>query len=142
MPILNYTTKISAGATVGEIQAKLAAHGANGVSIDYDSGMPEALAFRIQTPHGLVTFRMEANWRGVLAAMEADQNVPRAQVRPDQAQRVAWRILKDWVEAQLAIVEAGLATLTKVMLPYAVTATGQTVYQRLETEGPELLQLG
>lgn len=36
MPILNYTTKIAAAKTVGEIQAILARAGAQSISIDYD----------------------------------------------------------------------------------------------------------
>jgi hypothetical protein len=41
--------------------------------------------------------------------MRGDRKVPRSKCTEDQAQRVAWRIVKDWVEAQMAIVEAQLA---------------------------------
>jgi len=45
--------------------------------------------------------------------------------------RVSWRILKDWVEAQMALVETHMVTLEQVFLPYAVTDDGQTIYDRL-----------
>jgi hypothetical protein len=43
---------------------------------------------------------------------------------------VAWRIIKDWTEAQLALVQAGVAELAEVFLPYAThPQTGQTFYE-------------
>jgi hypothetical protein len=42
---------------------------------------------------------------------------------------VAWRITKDWVEAQLAIIESQMVTTAQVFLPYAVTSNGQTLYE-------------
>ena len=58
----------------------------------------------------------------------------------EQARRVAWRILKDWVAAQLAIVEAEQAQMAEVFLPYAVESqTGQTMFQLfLEQHAREL----
>ena len=47
----------------------------------------------------------------------------------EQAQRVAWRIVKDWLEAQLAIIETEMVTLDQVMLPYMQGDNGQTVYE-------------
>lgn len=48
----------------------------------------------------------------------------------EQAARVGWRIIKDWIEAQLALVQTQMVTLDQVFLPYARTNTGETVYQR------------
>jgi len=42
---------------------------------------------------------------------------------------VAWRIIKDWIEAQLAIVEAEMVEMAEVFLPYAVTKSNKTLYQ-------------
>jgi hypothetical protein len=48
---------------------------------------------------------------------------------------VAWRVLKDWLEAQLALIEAGVADMSQVMLPYMRGDDGLTVWQRyLERE--------
>lgn len=38
MPIKNYTTKVPAAKTVGEIQAILARHCASRIMLDYDDG--------------------------------------------------------------------------------------------------------
>lgn len=55
--------------------------------------------------------------------------VRRSFVTRKHARRVAWRILKDWIEAQAAIIEAGMATFDDVLLPYMLAPGGQTVYE-------------
>ena len=66
---------------------------------------------------------------GVLAAMKADAKVSRTQCTPEQAAKVAWRIAKDWLEAQSALIDAQLATLDEVMLPYLIDGnSGKTLY--------------
>jgi hypothetical protein len=45
-------------------------------------------------------------------------------------ERVAWRIVKDWIEAQMAIVEAGQAEMAEVFLPYATIEDGTTTMFR------------
>jgi len=135
MAILNYTTSIAAEKTVSEIQTKLSKANAQAVMCEYDNGILCRLSFRIDTPHGLIAFQLPANIDGVFAAMQRDKKVPRSARTREQASRVAWRIIKDWVEAQLAIIEAGMATLTQVFLPYAQTNNGETIYQAFEKQG-------
>ena len=47
MAIKNYTTKVDAYTSIGEIQGALARHGATKIMIDYDNGKPQAIAFGI-----------------------------------------------------------------------------------------------
>lgn len=134
MPILNYTTMISPHKTVGEIQEILARSGAMAVSIDYDThGQPDALMFLIKVRDEPISFRLPSRWQGVYKRLLEDPKVPRAQRNEEQARRVAWRIVKDWCQAQLAVVDAGQAMLAEVFLPYAVTQSGATVYQVFES---------
>lgn len=126
MPILNYTTSIDAHKTGMEISSILARHGASMIATMYDAGQPAGIAFKIMTPQGLLDYRLPANTSGVLAKLKQSRQVPQRSKTQEQATRVAWRILKDWVEAQLAIVEAGMVALDEVMLPYMVGDGGQT----------------
>jgi hypothetical protein len=41
---------------------------------------------------------------------------------------VAWRICKDWIEAQMAYIKAQQAVMSQVFLPYIVNSNGDTVY--------------
>lgn len=103
MPIMNYTTKVDVFVTLGEIQGQLVKHGAKKIMQDYDNdGHIAALSFLIDTPNGLRGIRLPANVDAVWAVL-TNQKV---KCDRDQAKRVAWRIVKDWVAAQMAILES------------------------------------
>lgn len=136
MAILNYSTEVSADRTASQIQSRLVKARAQAVMMEYDDdGVLTHLAFRVQSEHGPIAFRLPANVDGVYQAMLRDQSVPRSKKTKDQAARVAWRICRTWVEAQLAVIEAGMATLPEVFLPYAQLPSGETVYERVARHG-------
>lgn len=139
MAILNYTTSIDSEKSISEIQKILVKHGANKIVTDYSNGFPSAVTFCLMIKENMVGFSLPANYSGVLKAMKEDRKIPRGKCTEEQAQRVAWRIVKDWVEAQMAIVQAQLADVAEVFLPYAITNTGQTMYQRIQGDGMKLL---
>jgi hypothetical protein len=134
--LLNYTTSISGDKTVSEIQGKLALAGARQVLHEYDGfGNVSSVSFRINTQFGEMAFRLPANIRAVEEVLKrqarAGKIARKFENDPAQAARVAWRILKDWIEAQLALIETGMVTVEQVFLPYAQNATGQTIYESL-----------
>lgn len=140
MPILNYTTKIDSYKTLTEIQKILSSHGANKIVTDNDAaGNPIALTFCIQFNNAPIAFCLPCNFSGVLKAMRKSGKVPKSLCNEDQALRVGWRIIKDWIEAQMAIIEADLASMTEVFLPYAVTKEGKTLFQFIQTDSRLLL---
>ena len=61
MAVLNYTTRIAATKTVGEMQNALAQAGASRISTDYEDGRPSALSFMLVTPHGPRHFTLPVN---------------------------------------------------------------------------------
>lgn len=134
MPILNYTTSIDAETSVAKIQKMLAMAGASEVMQQYDgNSVLIGLAFRMRTAQGVISFRLPANIEGVHAVLLRDKRVKEKKHKTrEHAARVAWRILKDWIEAQIAIIESEMATAAQVFLPYATTDNGQTVYERFE----------
>lgn len=141
MPILNYTTKVDYEKTMQEITKILVAHGANKIIGDYDSEkVLSGISFHLEINGNPVSFQLPCNYRGVLKAMKNDRKVPRSQCTEAQAARVSWRIVKTWVEAQMAIVEAELADIAEVFLPYAVTVSGKTLYNRIK-ENPSSMPL-
>lgn len=139
MAILNYTTTIDPFKTIGEIHAVLVKHGATNISVDYADKLPTALTFLVDLNGEFVNFRLPSNHTRVYKALCKDQNIARKYKTQEQARRVAWRIVKDWVEAQMAIIEAGLATLPEVFLPYAVVANGQTLFDSVSQNGMKFL---
>lgn len=141
MAILNYTTTIDLEKSISEIQKCLTKTGlVDKIVTDYSNGIPSSLTFCINLKGNVIGFSLPANFKGVLNAMEKNKAVPRNKCNEKQAQRVAWRILKDWVEAQMAIVEAEIAELSEVFLPYAILKNGNTLYQDMKGNEMKLLK--
>ena len=140
MPIANYTTSVAAQRSIAEIQERLAKAGATAVLIDYIDGQPAAVSFAMPLGSTTLRFRLPAKPDGILRALKGSRVEPRYRTA-DHARKVAWRIVRDWVRAQLALVEAEQATLAEAMLPYAITGSGRTLYQELEAH-PRMFQLG
>ena len=129
--ILNYTTKIEAARTAAEIIGIIAKVGAKRSNITYDgAGVPLALEFMVTTETGEMVFRLPSRSEGVYQVLYDDWNrgkISGTFASRQQATRVAWRILKDWVEAQAAIIQVGMVQLHEVMLPYHVLPEGNGV---------------
>ena len=126
MPLLNYTTKVDVYTTIGAIQGQLVKHGARKIMQDYDdNGNIMSLSFLIDTPAGPRGIRLPANVEAVSRVLTAQK------VKHDraQAERVAWRIVKDWVEAQMAILESQMVQIDEIFLPYMVNGSGQTLFE-------------
>ncbi len=110
--------------------------------ISFDgNGDPDNLSFIIDTSRGNLSFRLPANILAVAAVMQRDR--VQGWSKQGQPGRVAWRILKDWVEAQMAIFEAEMVTLEQSFLPYMILPGGNlTLYEQMTdrgfylTEGP------
>lgn len=134
MAIMNYTTSIKAEKTIGEIQVILSKHGAQSIMIGYDNGLPVRLEFSIKVNDQFVNFRLPSKHDGVLRAMKNDRNVPRRLCEDAQALKVSWRIIKVWIQSQMALVEAELAELPEIFLPYATTSDGTTFYKRIRAK--------
>jgi hypothetical protein len=139
MPIKNYTTEVLAEKSISQIQDKLVAHGARAIMINYTADKePESMSFIVPTKQGEVLFRLPANTAAVNRLLEKMKgprfrswDVASKERLKAQATRVAWRIIKDWVDAQLAIIETEIVTIEQVFLPYMQVKDGQTLYDAM-----------
>ncbi|KKL17092.1 hypothetical protein LCGC14_2488990, partial [marine sediment metagenome] len=82
----------------------------------------------------LMPFALPVNPEAVLKVLEGQGVAPRY-ANLEQARRIAWRIIKDWVEAQLALIATEMVTLEQVFLPYLKVNQGQTLYDYLLESG-------
>ncbi len=134
--LLNYTTTISVDKTVAEIYGMLARAKISQIGSDYDgAGNVTAIAFTIMTKHGIIPFLLPINTKAAAAVINKQayaREIPRKYLNDvDQARRVAWRILRQWLEAQLAIVTLDMAKIEEVFLPYAQNHEGKTLYEAM-----------
>lgn len=125
MPIKNYTTIVDAYTSLGEIQSALARSGATKVMVEYANNQPVSVTFSIDTPRGTRGFSLPAPVDGTLKAFA------RQKVKGDkaQAQRIAWRNVRDWVLAQVALMECCDIPADEVFLPYMINDKGQTLFE-------------
>lgn len=139
MPILNYTTTVPPERSVGEITTLLVRKGAKSVTSDFnDDGRVKAVSFVMAVGGLPARFLLPANAEGVAKFMLREKPY-RSRVRGtrqqyeqkvrQKAEWVAWRILKDWVEAQMALIESGQAEAAQVFMPYATAQDGRTMYE-------------
>lgn len=149
MGLLNYTTKIDADKTANEIGKCLSMHGASSILTDYENGILSAISFKISLNGQVLCFRLPCDWRPVFAIITKDKKKP-SQWDKDhlarwtsewelQAVRTSWRIVKDWVEAQMALVETQMVTTQQVFLPYAIMKDGRTLTEHVQSDPSFLL---
>ncbi len=156
MAILNYTTKIPIETTITEIEKLLSDSGANKILKEYDNdGKINTISFIINTEKGNLTFKLPMNVKAIMQVINNQTGEYRKQksrsggygqqvrVVPqsmfndyDQARRVGWRIIKDWLEAQLALLFLQMVRLEEIFLPYMYNEKqDKTMFQMLEEKG-------
>jgi len=148
---LNYSTQISADVTSGECMRLLGRYGASAVSITFEAREPAGLSFRITTDLGDHGYQVRVRWKGTHLLLKQAQakGLLKHKVRAaawyvteEHAKAVAWRQLRDWLEGNLAMVEAGQFELSEVMLPWRLLAPGQTMFDAVTEEDQRSLTTG
>lgn len=137
MAILNYTTTVDAFKTVSEIEYILIKHNAKSVLKNYDGESITGLSFLIETGRQQIPVRLPVKTEECLEVLKREKKRnPQKKIKAtiDQAERVAWRILKDWIEAQMALLDIEMVRFEEIFLPYIETQNGQTVYERVESQ--------
>lgn len=138
MALRNYTTKVPANRSIQEIQEMLQKGGATGVLLEYEKGTGriESLAFKMDLAGQQVGFKLPIKWRQASMVMQREGN-PR--VNDDEyCYRVAWRIIRNWLEQQMALIEIEMVGMQEIFLPYAIQKNGDTLYKNI-LENPKFL---
>lgn len=124
MPIKNYTSNVDSFTSLGELQGALARGGASRILVNYDGGKPIGIMFALQNERGVMNFALPANVDGVMEVFRKQK----VRADRDQAERTAWRNIRDWVLAQMAFIESGAVKMDEVFLPY-LSDGKKTLYQ-------------
>jgi hypothetical protein len=144
MAIKNYTSDKPLEKIFAELQQTLATHGAKQISYDYgDDGKVQGVAFTINVHDRFIPIKLPARVEQAQAVLKKqwDEGVishKRGREHTygyEQAYRVAWRNILDWVQAQMALLEIGMAKIEEVFLPYMQDREGVTFFERMEQRG-------
>lgn len=139
-PLYMESTEIPAERTAREITSLLVGAGARHIAMDYGAGgkiigmrfvlvvndvpFPFKLPVRTEALQKIFKQRRVQTMRWRASEFEAKDR--------EQAERVAWRQLLRWVQAQLAMVDAGMVQAREVFSPYLLDPTGKTLFEYLE----------
>ena len=143
---MNYSTEIPVERTIAEIEKLLSSNKAQRILKEYDgSGTVTSISFIINTDYGPMPFKLPMNTKAVMQVInnQTEQFVTRRSGRDrvvskkywndmEQAKRVGWRIIKDWLEAQCALLQLQMVKIQEIFLPYVVMKDGKTFYEQIE----------
>jgi len=124
------TTKIDAGKTAAEISELLGRYGVTTVQSTFDRGEVVGLAFSIVAGSLELYYKLPVRHEPVLQVLKKSKM--RGEYKNEaQARRTAWRQVLRWVEAQMALIETGMADIKEIFLPYMMTPQGRTLFQEM-----------
>ena len=142
-------TQIAPDKTAREISDLLLTFKARQISMEYlpPNGKLIGLRFVLAIAEGELEFklpvRIEPVYQVLMGRRKGLQNeADKRRVRL-QAERVAWRQLFRWCQAQLALIDTGMVAPQEVFLPYALQpGAEQTMYESFEREWRKQLTAG
>lgn len=130
----NYSTEVAAERSIAEIEKIITSFGAQAIAKEFSAdGRVRNLQFKIDEK----IFQLPVNVNGVREAIFSGRRRYHGRDsmknRDVRAYNVAWRILKDWIHAQLSLIVSGQAHPAEIFLPYLYDGE-RTLYQAY-TEG-------
>jgi hypothetical protein len=133
-------TEIPAEKTAAEISSCLIAAGATQISTRYQESKIVGLMWTMRIGTGELNFAMPArveplyeilkNRRSRIGTFLSTETTARLRA---QAERVAWRQLLRWVQAQLAMIDVNMAQRHEVFMPYIQRSDGKTFFEYFES---------
>lgn len=160
MFLKNYTSEVPVSQTIYRIEQVLIKCGVSGITKEYGLNQQVvALHFHIKIEESkpTVTIRLPADKDAAHQALWLDY-VDGEKLSPDgqtlawnnrkrkskkdfaeQAERTAWKLVQDWVEVQLSMIQMRQADFIQVFLPYVWNGR-ETYYQALKAGGFKALE--
>lgn len=134
--IKNYTSK--AKTTFDTIQKSLIAHGAKQIMFEYDDGgQVKSLNFALVIGERTCGFQLPARvdkvelifYKNKKPRYNWQQAEPLTEDEKAQAYRTAWANIRDWITAQLALIETEQVKMEEVFLPYMIIGKDKTLFE-------------
>jgi hypothetical protein len=130
--IKNYTSDVAAVKSVNHIERRLVDNKAKSIMKNYGpDGTLTGIAFIIPTSGQELPFKLPARVDRVEKALLKQVIRPRketfARIK-QQAERTAWKILADWVDIQLAMVELDQTEIAEVFMAYLYNHKKETTF--------------
>ena len=142
--VKNYTSQVPASRSVNHIEERLVKHGAKNILKLYESGKLIGVAFIVAVNGSDMSFRLPARVDRVEKQLRGLVHRPRSGTMDriaDQAERTAWRLLADWVDVQMSLIELDQAELVEIFMPYIYDySKNQTLFEKMKVNGFVMLE--
>jgi len=130
MALKNTFTKTSVDSMLKEIQKALIRVKSTGMIYKFDGlGHVVGLSFGLEIKGQSVGFLLPINTEKVRVVLKREGN--KRHDDDEYVFRVAWATMRDWVVAQMALIETEMAEPLQVFLPYAQDASGKTLFEKV-----------
>lgn len=138
MNLKNYTSEVPAITSMGRIEKKLVEAGATDISKKYENGVCIAVRFRMLINMKPLFFELPAKVDACFKVMWAEISRPKENTKErtmQQAERTAWKIISDWVDIQISMVQLEQAELMQVFLPFVFDPVKEKTFYNQIKEG-------
>jgi len=137
----NYTSSVPVERSIAFIENKLVRRGAQNIIKRYNPQTKklECIFFTMETKDGTFSFKVPAKVDQVeKILLESKRKITPSvleNVRA-QAERTAWKIMSDWVEVQMALIQLEQVEFLQIFLPYIyIPKKDLTYFEMLKDSG-------
>lgn len=110
---------------------------------DYVDKKVISLSFVYEINGTDLAFQLPAKTESVYQVLSKDKRLNNSQAEKikNQAERTAWRILFNWVEVQVAMIECDQLEFMQIFFTHLIDIkTGETFYQKLKSNNFKLIE--
>ncbi len=126
--------------TFDKIQRLLTTHGARRVMMEYSpTGLIFGISFQLEINGQEVVMKLPARIEQVAIHMYKDVLSGLSESKQEQAYRTAWANIRDWLDAQFAMIDTQMVKVEEVFLPYIMVDNNQTLFEKFEANPRFLL---
>lgn len=126
--------------TFDKIQKILAAHGAKRISYEYNiHGKVIGLTFEIEINGKSASIKLPARLENVSRIMFHGLLSEISESKRDQVYRTAWANIRDWIDAQMAMIDTNMVVIEEIFMPYLYDPNRDITYFEHVKANPKLL---
>ena len=119
--IKNYTSSVPAVTSINRIESLLVEVGATDINKKYEDGKLKAISFMMLVEGRPIPFKLPARIHAVFDVLWSQYKRPqpgtKERVRA-QAERTAWKILHEWTQIQISLIQLKQADFMELFLPH------------------------
>ncbi len=137
--IKNYTSSVPADRSILQIEKILIEMGATNIAKEYKNSKVDSISFAIKHGESNLPFKLPARKEPIKKIFLAQYRRPsQAQIESteQQAERTAWKNVKEWVELQATMIKLEQVEFLEVFMPYVYSMEkGKTFFELMKDGG-------